>query len=232
MTSLLWSSETLSLELQPQSTPTAVLVKDELEPKPFWRTKEKVLKNMHEERQIVCSASVDKFESISLEEKEKRKLLVVAAGIVNVPMEWGWKTVRQFEKLPKVDDRFQEVKYYPERERLFLHLVAYGYHAKMIMQLRFGESSRAREIHFEVVEGMYLGMSGVIRLEDVGRQKTEISLTSQYISASIPLPAILMGVGLEIVGGRVASSMRSYLESEFKPEFKSEFKQTSPQVTK
>ena len=80
------------------------------------------------------------------------------------------------------------------------------------MQLQFGEGANARELHFRVVEGNFAGMTGVIRLEDDRRQKTEISMTSNYRSENIPLPAILMGFGLEIVGQQVASSMRSYIE--------------------
>ncbi len=168
---------------------------------------------MSEERQIICSATTDKAEEGP--QAGKYRLNVVAAGWVSAPLPDAWRIIREFETLPQVDDRFQEVRYFPENQRLFLHLVAYGYHAQMILQLRFGESEHAREMHFESVEGSYKGMTGVVRIEDVKNQKTEIAMTTDYASETIPLPKVLMGIGVEIVGSRVAAAMRTFIEAKY-----------------
>lgn len=169
---------------------------------------------MMEDRQIICSAKTDKLDEGA--NKGKYQLNVVAAGLVSVPLQDSWNIVRNFELLPKVDERFQEVKYFPENQRLFLHLVAYGYHARMILQMRYGESLNAREMHFECVEGTYKGMTGVLRFESVKQSKTEFAMTTDYASEKIPLPRILMGLGVEIVGSRVASAMRTFVEDDYK----------------
>lgn len=163
---------------------------------------------MQEERRIVVSATTGYREETKLQ-----NLSVIAAGLVKVPMEKAWRIVKDFERLPKVDERFLEAQYFEPRQRLLIHMAVYGFHAKMILELRFGESGHAREIHFESVEGSFVGLKGKIRLEDDRRQTTEISMTSDYSSASLPLPRILMGVGLEVVASNVAASMRSYIES-------------------
>lgn len=191
-----------------KSTIAQIQIQDQINPAPFWKTKPRVLEEMRTERRIVVSAKTDKID----ETPKPYQMRVVTAGYVNVPIDRTWKIIQDFEKLPDVDERFEEVKYEPKTQRLYVHAKAYNYHARMTLLLKFGETERAREMHFESVKGAFLGMKGIIRLEDDGRQKTEISMTSDYRSESLPLPRILMGVGLEIVASRVASSMRSYIE--------------------
>lgn len=191
-----------------KSTTAQIQVQDQLNPAPFWKKKPQVFEEMKTERRIVVSAKTDKVG----EAPKPYQMHVVTAGYVNVPIDRTWKIIQDFEKLPDVDERFQEVKYDSKNQKLSIHAKAYSYHARMTLQLKFGENESAKEMHFESVKGAFLGMKGVIRLEDDRRQKTEISMTSDYRSESLPLPRILMGVGLEVVASRVASSMRSYIE--------------------
>lgn len=204
------------LSQSPSPTTTTIssfTVTDELNPAPFWKSKSNVYQTLVEERRIVCSARTDKAENGP--HKDKYELNVVTAGLVNVPIESTWKIIKKFEDLKRADDRFQEVTYDARQQRLYLHLVAYGYHAHMTLQLLFGEGTKAREIHFETIEGSFKGMTGVIRLEDYQRQKTEMAMTTDYASEKIPLPRILLGVGIEVVGSRVAASLRRFIENEF-----------------
>lgn len=199
-----------SFSLATQST------KEVLDPLPFWKKKPLLLTEMREERRIVVSAKTDKID----ESETPYQMRVVSAGFVKVPLQETWDIVRKYEKLPEVDDRFQEVKHDPAKQTLYLHVVALSYHAKMTLQLAYGEvagdAGTAKEIHFESIEGSFKGMKGVIRLEDDRRQQTEISMTSDYRSSNLPLPKVLMGVGLEIIASRVAGSMRTYIETAHK----------------
>lgn len=193
------------------SAPPKVTVQDKLSPPPFWKEKKKIFEQINEERRLVVTASIDK------NSENLYEMRVQAAGLVNKNLQEAWAIIQKFEALPSVDERFRAVQYFPERQRLFLHMAAYGYHAKMILELKFGESQLAREMHFESVEGSFRGMKGIIRLEDNTRQKTEISMTTNYTSENLPLPKILIGVGLgslglEVVGQQVASQMRSFIE--------------------
>ncbi len=191
-----------------------VVVKDILEPVPFWKAKPKLYQSLIEDRQIICSAKTDVADEGP--KKGLYQLNVVTAGLVNTPIYDAWNTVRNFESLAKVDERFQEVKYFAENQRVFLHMAAYGYHAKMLLQMRFGESMNAREMRFECVEGNFKGMTGTIRLEATKNNKTEFSMTTDYASEKIPLPKILLGIGVEVIGSRVAVAMRTYVEAEYK----------------
>jgi uncharacterized membrane protein len=188
---------------------TNIVVKSLPDPLPFWKKKPKVLAEMKEERRIVVSAKTDRID----EESELYQMKVVSAGYVNSPLERTWSIVRKYEDLPKADERFLEVRHDPEKQTLYLHVATLGYHARMTLQLNYGEAPEAKEIHFDCIEGSFKGMKGVIRLEDDRRQQTEISMTSDYRSSNLPLPKVLMGVGLEIVASRVASSMRNFIET-------------------
>lgn len=191
------------------STPLTVMVQDKRLPEAFWKRKPQVLREMQEDRRIVVSATTEKVDNSD----SPYQMAVVSAGYVKTPMEKAWAIIKDFEQLPKVDDRFQEAKYDPVTQQLDVHAATLGYHARMKLKLKFGESQAAREIHFHCVEGSFQGMTGIIRLEDDRRQQTEISMTSDYRGSTLPLPKVLMGVGLEIVASRVAGSMRTYIET-------------------
>src|SRR5687768_11113997 len=124
---------------------------------------------MVEARAIPVNAKIEKLKS---SEGEKERLRVVAAGHVSVPISFAWKKIREFDRLPKISSHFNKAEYYPDRKRLYLHLVALGYHAHMILQLRFEEKEKWKEIQWETVEGAFTGMTGIIRLEDFERRKT------------------------------------------------------------
>ncbi len=184
--------------------------------KPFWKSKPDVQKKIINDDLIVVSADTDKIKDKPLLYSMK----VVAGGTVKVPLDFTFRTITDYEKLKNVDDHFKESKYDKEKKTLFLHLEALGYHARMHLKLNevevIGSKGKVKQIHWECIQGQFLGMKGVFQVEEIERQKTEISMTAIYKSETLPLPKVLMGLGLEIVGRQVATKMRQYIFDQYK----------------
>ncbi len=174
----------------------------------FWR-KETNYKRMLESRALLVSATTG-------EKNDKKTMLVIGAGIVAAPLEFTYRTVRKFERLPKVSDRFHEATFDAKNNSLHLHMSAMGYHVKMLLKLKFDEETKKKIIHWECVEGGFVGMRGKIELAQVDARRTEMSLEAQYEAQKLPLPKALMGLGLEVVAHRVAGLMREDIEKEYK----------------
>jgi hypothetical protein len=186
------------------------------EPLPFWRQKQKVYKRMMDERLIVVSAKTEKKEK----QLQPYTMDVKAAGIVNAPFEYSRKWMTEFEKLPKVDSRFERVHYDKTNEILFLRVAAYGFYAQMWMKMEQLPGEQAYELHWENIRGSFTGMTGIIRVDKVNDKQSEVSLRSLHKSRKIPLPPVLMNFGLEFVGQRVSAKMRSYIEEEYRKSLK------------
>jgi hypothetical protein len=180
-------------------------------PKPYWREKESVFNRIIEDRYIAVSSTCPK---ITKNNAEVYHLQVESAGLVKAPLAFAVEQVWKFENLPKVSSHFTEANYDAKTRILFLHLTAYGFHAKMSLLMDRFDDQGLHEMRWRVVEGSFKGMVGTIRLESHDRRSTLVSLKSDHFSEKIPLPAVLMGVGVEIAAQKGASAMRQYLESE------------------
>ncbi|MGE3975804.1 MAG: SRPBCC family protein [Bdellovibrionales bacterium] len=175
---------------------------------PFWKRKD-VYDTLVEKKQVAVSAK-------AVQEETEASMSVEAAGIVNAPLAFTFETVQQYDKLKEISSYFHESKYDATKKQLYVHMSAMGYHARMTLKLEEKEERepRAHMIHFECIQGNFLGMKGVIRLEDFQKRKTEMSLKTDYKTDKLPLPKALMGFGLEVVARKVAELMRSYIEDE------------------
>ena len=184
---------------------------------PFWKKKPEVLKKINEEDLIVVSANTDK---VSETEHKKYLMKVVAGGLVKAPLEFTFDKITDYGKLKEGDPQFIESRHDKEKETVYLHLEALGFHAHMRLKLNEvlvgGKDSKIKQIHWECIKGSFTGMKGVFQLEEIGRQKTEISMTAIYKSETLPLPKVLMGLGLEIVGRQVATKIRHYILDQYK----------------
>lgn len=176
--------------------------------KAFWKAPDNY-KKMLDESKILVAAKTEQG-------RETAKMSVIGAGIVSTPLQYTYATVTKFEDLPKVSDRFHEVRHNKKDNQLFIHMSALGYHVRMLMQLRYKSTQHMKSIYWESIEGGFVGMKGHIRLEEQGPRKTEMSIDARYESKKLPLPEALMGIGLEVVTQRVAGAMREYIEAEYK----------------
>jgi uncharacterized membrane protein len=174
---------------------------------PFWKSPENY-KKMTETRAILVSAKTDAKENL-------RTMSVAGAGIVGTPLNYAYAAVKKFEDLPKVSERFEEAKWDPLKEKLFLHMSAMGYHVKMTLKLSFIEKDNKKVINWESVEGGFVGMKGQITLIEQDARHTEMSMDAYYEAEKLPLPKVLMGIGLEFVTQRVAGTFREYIEKAY-----------------
>ncbi len=181
-------------------------------PIPFWRKSEKVFERITEEREILVSAGVTSKE---VRAETWHKMKMKAAGLVSVPLSFAAEQVWKFETLPKVSSSFEEVKFFPRQMKLYMHVSAIGFHARMIMQLEKRVNDGIHEIHWTNVEGSFKGMKGYVRLEKYSRGKTFFSTRSVYESKKLPLPKALVGIGMEVVAKAAASGMRDFLEKAY-----------------
>lgn len=186
---------------------------------PFWKSKPDVQKKMLKDDLIVVSA-----ETKQIQDKPVLHLMkVVAGGISNTPFDFTYSIITDYGKLKDVDSHFKESKYDKEKKTLYLHMEALGYHARMHLKLseveipvKGSSQNRIKQIHWECYKGTFQGMKGLFQIEEIERQKTEISMTADYRSETLPLPKVLMGLGLEIVGRQVAQKMRQYIVDQYK----------------
>lgn len=198
-----------SLQAQPIKHPADFHV-------PFWKSKPQVQKRILKENLIVVSAQTKKIQ----DKPELNHMKVVAGGIVKAPFEFVFTTVTDYPKLTQVSAHFKEARYNKESQTLYLHLEALGYHERMTLKLNeiddLPSDKKIKQIHWESISGRFKGMKGVFQVEEIERHKTEISMTADYRSEKLPLPKILMGLGLEIVGRQVAVKMREYILDQYK----------------
>lgn len=177
----------------------------------FWKKKPELMRQMKEERRILVSARDHVTEAEGTKSRQEH-LTVVAGGVVRRPRAEASQIIRDYGSLKQVDDRFLESVYDAKADQLFLHMAALGYHARMRLQLTTVLENGCDTLKWKVIDGSFLGMAGQVRVEDIGRQETEISMTAQYESAKLPLPSVLMGIGLEMVAQSVAAKLRSHIE--------------------
>ena len=181
---------------------------------PFWKTKKKVIARLRE-REILVSVTTDERQEKG---KELKQLFMKGVGWVDTPFLRVKQRIHRFADLKTLaPDHFKEISYSPENDRLFVHGVAMGWHARMHMQLyRRDVDADTYQLHWKVLRGSFRGLTGFFELdekrEDGGRRKVEFSMTAFYESEKLPLPSFLLRFGLESVLRVVAGRMRGYLE--------------------
>ena len=176
---------------------------------PFWKSKEKVYQRIVEQREIIVSVKVNKLTGKS------KELVMQGAGQAATPIDFTYQEATKFENFPKISSYIREIKYTPEKKQLFMHSEAYGYHARMTLQLDYKTSDSKKIITYKIISGVFTGMSGELAFEDVGRRKTEISMTGHYPFEKLPVPAFFAEFGLEVILQKMATRMRAYVEEQY-----------------
>lgn len=176
---------------------------------PFWKTKPKLYKKIQEDKYIVVSARLTK-------EKKEKMMRIVSAGHIQAPLDYSWNRVLDFSNYVKVTKYITKAHYNPKTKQLFLRMEVYGYVASMWMQLKMTDTHKGKSIFYEVIKGNFVGLKGYIHLISFGPKITEISSYGKLIAKEIPLPAVLVNIGMEVAGRQITSKMRSYIEVAFK----------------
>lgn len=182
---------------------------------PFWRKKIEVQKRMQNEDLIVVSAKTEKIRN----DPKLYEMRVVAGGDVDVPQDFAFEQISNYEDLKKADNHFVEVHYNKDQKKVEIGIEALGYRADMVIRVfeveRKTPQGKSREIHWLCVEKQFKGMKGVFQVLEIGRQKSEISMTAEYSAEKLPLPKVLMGFGLEVIGRQVANQLKRYIVQKY-----------------
>ena len=70
-------------------------------------------------------------------------------------------------------------------------------------------------LQWRIVEGLFRGMIVVFEFQDVGRRKTEISMTALHKFDTLPLPKMFIEFGLEVIMQQAGAKLRSLVEEDF-----------------
>lgn len=176
--------------------------------KPFWRTKTKVLKKITDERAIVVSVNAKKNGGVYL-------LSMHGGGMTNRAAGEAYAQAKKYENLKKVSDHILEAKFNQQLNQLYLHTVAFRYHARMTMKMEVDETNaKERLIRFRVIDGNFKGMTGAMAFEDFKPGATLMGFEAEYRYQKLPMPQFFVEFGLEVVLQKVAARMRTFLEKE------------------
>lgn len=188
-----------------------------METLPWWNRKEKVLKQIREERAVVVSVVTRGISSspVSKRGQQARKQLKLSgAGLIEAPPEFSSNRIREFYRLKELSQYVKESTFNQRQKQLFLHVAAFDYHARMLMEIFFNDQLKGRrQILFHVVAGTLSGMKGVVEIRDIERLKSEFSMTALYDYDKLPIPQLFVEFGLEMVLKQMAEKIRSMVET-------------------
>lgn len=179
---------------------------------PFWKSKPEVYKRIKEDRAIIVSAKSEK------DEKGEKAMILLTAGRIKAPLYFTHEIATQYGQYQKILPYVSETTYDKESGNLFASGAFMGLKAKMTMKLSAEEGEGSKDyIKWEIISGFLTGMKGVITEEKISDEVTEISMDAKYVGPTV-LPGFLMNWGLEFIGQKMASAMRSHVEAEWEKE--------------
>lgn len=184
----------------------------------FWEKKESYRRRIYEDRSIFVTVSAKELKkSIS---GKPRQLQILGIGVVNSPAVKSYRMLKDFSRWQRIHKSIRAAKWTPENRRLFLHMEAFDYHARMIMRVDEEEVQKEgqtlRKIFFNVEKGSFQGLRAAIQFKDAKGRKSEISMTAQHEFDKLSMPQFFIEFGLEVVFQQIAQKMRTFVESELK----------------
>jgi hypothetical protein len=174
--------------------------------KPFWQSKPRVFERVVEQREIVVLVANEKSE------KPPSVLRLQGGGYVRQHPRRVFSEVQNYHSLKDLSDYVREVRFDAEKQQVFLHTEAFGYHARMTMKVTPEELPGSRRLHFVVVEGNFKGMTGAFTFEDFKSGQTLMGFDARYEHVKLPMPAFFVEFGLEVILQKMAGRMRTFLE--------------------
>lgn len=135
---------------------------------------------------------------------------------MNVPVNYAYAAATHYDNLKRVSDYVKEVKFNAQAQELFLHLVAFGYHAKVKLKLSEESKDNKKYLQWRVLEGVFPGMTGYISFENVKNSKSEVAIWGEHTYSEWPIPKLFLEFGLEVVLQRFGQSLRALVEADFK----------------
>ncbi|MEO0335711.1 MAG: hypothetical protein AAF202_04930, partial [Pseudomonadota bacterium] len=149
-------------------------VKKQIDKFPRWRKLDRYRKAMIDEKKIWVVAKTRDSDV----EKFDEELYIAGAGITSAKPGKAYEELIKFSSWTSLSDYVVASDYNEEKKQLYLHLAAYGYFAKMHLDVAFGEDPQKQDLYMKVVRGHFLGMTVGFRIhKDARSRKSEILMT-------------------------------------------------------
>ena len=197
------------LVLQAPLVSASTFPRARLPKKPFWERKERIYKKMVDERAIYVSVKTVDNKAPA---PKPRRLKILGAGVIHRPRSVTREKLVQYDKWSGIHESIRVSTWTPATKRLFLHMEAFDYHAKMILQVEAEKRENEDWIHMKVVQGSFEGMTVGFRMKDAKSRKTEVAMTANYDFEKLPMPQFFVVFGLEVVFQKIAEKMRLFVE--------------------
>ena len=120
------------LVLQAPLVSASTFPRARLPKKPFWERKERIYKKMVDERAIYVSVKTVDNKAPA---PKPRRLKILGAGVIHRPRSVTREKLVQYDKWSGIHESIRVSTWTPATKRLFLHMEAFDYHAKMILQV-------------------------------------------------------------------------------------------------
>lgn len=176
---------------------------------PFWDKDTKSIEAVQKDRKILVSVK-------SVPDGKQNIMRMQGLGRANVPFKYSKNWTADFGQLERVSDFVKEVKWNQKKKELFFHTVAFDYHAKMTLRVDEKNEEKSRSFPFKVISGVFTGMYGELKVEDVGFLESQISIRADYKYTEWAIPKVFLEFGLEFVLQKFAERLRSLVEEDFK----------------
>ena len=171
----------------------------------------KFKKKLHN-REIIVSVGVAAPKS----QGSLKTLTLGGSFLVSKFASTGFERAKGFKFLGGIKSYITKFRWIESKRQLYIKGKAYKFHAQMWMEFQYNsylvEGVRVYELHWIHTKGLFAGMKGVMRFQDIGRRTHQISMTAQYNFEKLPLPTFFLKFGLEVILRKVAYKFRSHLE--------------------
>jgi hypothetical protein len=184
-------------------------VKKQIDKFPRWRKLDRYRKAMLLEDNIWVVAKTRDSDVAGFDEE----LYIAGAGMTKANKNQAFRQLKKFSEWTELSDYVVASDYSEEKSELFLHLKAYGYFAKMHMDVAFASRDDSHDLFMKVIKGHFLGMTVGFRIQkDAKSRNSEILMTALHPFETLPLPRFFVEFGLEVVFQQLGQRLRQKME--------------------
>ncbi|MCB9027148.1 MAG: hypothetical protein H6625_12570, partial [Bdellovibrionaceae bacterium] len=115
----------------------------------FWEKRTQVLEKI-KDRDILVSVKTEEIEG-----QKTKSIEMQGVGLVHRSVDLAYKIAKDFNNLEKVSDHIKKIDYNEAKRQLYMHSVAFNYHAKMWMRVDFTENESIKQIRFLIERGVF-----------------------------------------------------------------------------
>jgi len=180
-------------------------------PKPFWTNDPGLQEKLNQDQKILVSVSAKPKPGT-----RKHVLQMQGVGRVKAPFEYARAWAYELNHLKRVSDYVRQVRWAPEKKEFFFHTVAFDYHARMTLKVSREDKDQLRVIGFNIVEGVFRGLKGELRIEPSGFGASQVSIAAAHEYSEWPIPKLFLEFGREVVLEKFSERLRKLIETDFK----------------